>query len=64
MCKLKNCDLVIRDLMVQDTHTQNVILPRYSCLNHSALKQLSASSLELADPVTLALSALVSEELF
>lgn len=55
MCKLKNCDLVIRDLMVQDTHTQNVILPRYSCLSHSVLKQLSASSLELGDPITLAL---------
>lgn len=64
MCKLKNCDLVIRDLMVQDTHTKNVILPRYSCLSHSVLKQLSASSLELGDPITLALSALVSEELF
>lgn len=57
MCKLKNCDL-------RHTHTQNVILPRYSYLSHSVLKQLSASSLELGDPITLALSALVSEELF
>lgn len=59
MCKLKNCDLVIRDLMVQDTHTQNVILPRYSCLSYSVLKQLSTSSLELGVPIPLTHSARV-----